>query len=811
MSQYKEKAETLILPVVPLRDAVAFPGMPIDFETDDGEGLAAIKQAESGGMTALLVSVKEQPEDEIKAADLYSVGTVVKIRQSVATPNGKRLICECSSRAAVSEYMQVGDLITARVIAKDVRINKNEIYAEACVLELRRAFEKIARFQSELSSSAKLAVNGIDDPGLLSDLIASIVLVRNTDKQAVLAEFEPLARAALLLQLIDAECELLECEEEIRGKTRDCINRNQREYYLREQIKVIREELGEDEDPDDCTARIAEADLPSEVREKLLKENERLAHTPFGSAEATVLRNYIDVVLELPWNKRTKDRASVAAAKKILDADHDGMEKVKERILEFIAVKQLNPSLNNQILCLVGPPGTGKTSIAASVARALNRKYVRVSLGGVHDESDIRGHRKTYVASMPGRIISALSQVGVNNPLMLLDEIDKMASDSRGDPASAMLEVLDGEQNKTFRDHFVELPFDLSDCLFIATANSLDTVPRPLLDRMEVIELSSYTRNEKLSIAKNHLLPKQLKRHGLGKRTLKISDGAILEIIDCYTREAGVRNLERTIADLCRKAARRIIESDGSVRMLKIDVADVEAYLGGRKIIPETTGADDEVGVVNGLAYTEAGGDLLKIEVAVLEGSGKLELTGSLGDVMKESARTAVTFVRSIASEFGIPADFYKTKDVHVHVPAGAVPKDGPSAGVTMTTALVSALAGIPVSHNVAMTGEVTLTGRVLAIGGLREKTMAAYAAGIKTVIIPEANRVDLSKLDPEVRNGLNFVFAKKAADVLAAALVRTPSTETEENANEATTLGAVLIPSVSNTRTVIRSKRNGN
>ena len=507
-----------------------------------------------------------------------------------------------------------------------------------------------------------------------------------------------------------------------------------------------------------------------------------MARSPFGSAEAGVLRNYLDVCLDLPWNKATKDRADVAAAKKILDADHDGLEKVKERILEYLAVKQLNPELKNQIICLVGPPGTGKTSIAQSVARAMHRKYVRVSLGGVHDESDIRGHRKTYIASMPGRIINALTQAKVKNPLMLLDEIDKMTANTQGDPASALLEVLDPEQNKYFRDHFVELPFDLSDCVFICTANSLSGIPRPLIDRMEIIELSSYTRREKLAIAKNHLLPKQQKRHGLSGRSMRVSDDAIYEIIDFYTREAGVRNLEREIAALCRKTAMKLVENPERKRVA-IAAKDIEKLLGVRKVTPDKISAKDEIGVVNGLAYTEVGGDMLRIEVAILEGTGKIELTGSLGDVMKESARAAISYIRSVAAELSIPYDFYKTKDIHIHVPEGAVPKDGPSAGITIMTALVSALTGRAVRRDVAMTGEITLRGNVLAIGGLREKTMAAYSRGIKKVIIPKDNVANLENIDPEARAALTFLPVEHASEVLLYALVERAAEGTSKKA----------------------------
>ena len=539
-------------------------------------------------------------------------------------------------------------------------------------------------------------------------------------------------------------------------------------------MKVIEDELGEGSDPDDYSDRIAKAKIPEELREKLNRENDRLLRTPYGSAEATVSRIWIEEVLDLPWNRRTRDRVDVAAAEKILNDDHDGLEKVKQRILEYLAVKQLNPALKNQIICLVGPPGTGKTSIAGSIAKAMKRRFVRVSLGGIHDEADIRGHRKTYVASMPGRVIEAIRRAGSCNPLILFDEIDKLTSDLRGDPASAMLEVLDPEQNKSFRDHFIEYPFDLSECFFITTANTTEGIPKPLLDRMEVIELDGYTRTEKLSIAKHHLIPKQLKRHGLTRRAMKLTDDAVYEIIDCYTSEAGVRNLERNIASLCRKTAKQLLESGApDEKKVVIDRKDIEKYLGGRKLLPEKIGTEDLVGVVNGLAYTGAGGDLLKVEAAVLDGTGKLELTGSLGDVMKESAKAALTYVRKIAAEYGIPGDFYKTRDIHIHVPEGAVPKDGPSAGVTMVTALVSALSGLPVRHDLAMTGEVTITGRVMAIGGLREKTMAAYAAGVKTVLIPAENVMNLDEVVPEVKANIEFIPCRSASDVLREALVK--------------------------------------
>lgn len=778
MPNYIEKAEQLSLPVVVLRMSVAFPSISLSFELTEDRSVKAVKMATETNSLVLLVPERAEIEDKKKQSDkLFRVGTVAKIKQTVKSPEGSlRLIAEGYSRAIVSEYRETEDYIVADVVCKTVALEDNGgIRGEAYVREAMLALGNMIKYLPSLNPEILVAANAIKNPGLLCDFIAAHVLVQHEDKLTILEIFEPIERIKTLITLIERETELLECEYDIHKEVRERLNRNQREYYLREQIRTIQEELGEDGESEieEYEKKIKAAHLPAEVEEKLLKENSRMSKTPFGSAEATVIRNYLDVCLDLPWNKKTKERHDVAAAKKILDADHDGLDKVKERVLEFLAVRQLNPEIRNQILCLVGPPGTGKTSIAASIARALKRKYVRVSLGGIRDESDIRGHRKTYIGSMPGRIINALIQAKTNNPLILLDEIDKMTSNAQGDPASAMLEVLDGEQNKAFRDHFVELPFDLSDCLFIATANTLETIPRPLLDRMEVIELKIYTREEKLSIAKSHLLDKQIKRHGLSKRNLRLTDDAIYEMIDFYTHEAGVRNLERTIADICRKVAKRIVE--GEITKAIVDAGDVSTYLGPRKLLPERIDDADEIGTVNGLAFTELGGSMLKVEVAVLDGSGKIELTGSLGDVMKESAQIAVSYVRSIAKDYGIRTDFYKTKDIHIHFPEGAVPKDGPSAGVTMVTALVSALAEIPVRHDVAMTGEISLRGKVLPIGGLKEKTMAAYTSGCKTVVIPKDNMKDLDEIDPTARKNLIFVPCATAADVLKEALVETP------------------------------------
>ena len=772
MSNYTVKIKKLSLPVIALKNIVAFPGAAISFEINDDMAIRAAEAAFDTESLVLICAYRDPNTSAPLPAGLFRVGTVCKIKQSVrTTEGGLRVLAEGFSRAIVTEFRQFADYLLADVNSKthtasdDDKI-KNQAYCRAMLSEAK----KLASLLPSVSDDMLTAASAIKTPALLADFIASNMLVKTADKQMILECFDPEKRIELLIALLEEEAELLACELDIHKRVRSNLNQNQKEYYLREQIRVIKNELGDGDEIEEYFEKIAAAKLPDEVREKLVKETDRMSKAPFGSAEATVARTYLDTCLEIPWSSASRDRVSISAARKILDADHDGLEKVKERILEFLAVKQLNPSLGNQILCLVGPPGVGKTSIGASIARAMNRKYVRVSLGGVRDEADIRGHRKTYIGAMPGRIINALIQAKVNNPLMLLDEIDKLTRDSHGDPSSALLEVLDAEQNKNFRDHFVEMPFDLSGCLFIATANSLDTVPRPLLDRMEVIEISSYTKTEKLSIASNHLIPKQLKRHGLNKRMLSIGEDAILEIIDFYTREAGVRNLERAIADLCRKCAKRFAEN-GEIKRIKIGKADVSGFLGPRKLLSDTISDEDEIGEVNGLAWTAVGGDLLKVEVAVLEGTGKIELTGSLGDVMKESAQIAVSYVRSIADEYGIPSDFYKTKDIHIHFPEGAVPKDGPSAGVTIVTALVSALTGRAVRRDVAMTGEISLRGNVLAIGGLKEKTMAAYSAGVRTVLIPEQNLKDLADIDPTVREELEFIPCKKASDVLTHAL----------------------------------------
>ena len=766
-------AEALTLPLSVLGCVAAFPAIPINFEISDDASLAAATAANATDSFVMLVSLTE-PKDNTQYTenDLYRVGTVAKIKQAMQGPDGvMRIMCEGYARAELLTLHRFADYYTAKVICQLPDPETCDLREEALLREAKRALSDMVAFIPNLSEDVVKAAHAIKAPGVFCDFVAANILVRFEDKQTVLEIFDPAERLERTAVILHEETELLAFEMAIHKEVRDRVGRHQKEYYLREQVRVIQEELGEDGDSeiDEYARRIRRAKLPADVEKKLLKENERMAKTPFGSAEASVLRNYLDTCLELPWNQKTNDRIDLKAAQKILDADHDGMEKIKERILEFLAVKKLNPELRNQIICLVGPPGVGKTSVAQSIARAMNRKYVRVSLGGVRDEADIRGHRKTYLGAMPGRIVAALTQAGVSNPLILLDEIDKLTRDAHGDPSSALLEVLDGEQNKSFRDHFVELPFDLSDCLFIATANTLNTVPRPLIDRMEVIELSTYTKNEKLRIATNHLIGQQLKRHGLNRRMLRISEDAIASIIDDYTREAGVRNLERHIADVCRKAARRI--ALGEVKRVPVTAKDLPGLLGPKKQIRDRVSERDACGVVNGLAYTEAGGDLLKVEALVMPGDGKIELTGSLGDVMKESARIAVSYIRAHAAKLGISPDFHKNYDLHIHFPEGAIPKDGPSAGAAMATAITSALSGATVRHDLAMTGEITLTGEVLAIGGLKEKTMAAAAAGVSTVLIPADNMQDLPKLDKEALAVLKIIPCKDLCDVLSAAL----------------------------------------
>lgn len=765
------------VPALALRGLTVFPGMLIHFDVGRDPSMRALEHCMESGKPVFLVTQRDLTVEEPGFDDLYHVGTIATVRQILRLPGDNvRVMVEGVSRGRMRELIAREPYLLADV--EEIQIPataKNSSRTEALVRQTYDLFETYTELSPKTTPEVFLKVLTSSDPGYIADYIAQNISLRAEDKQAVLEQIRPARRLELVARILRREVEVLEAEAELETKFHEQVAASQRDYFLREQLKVIRRELGDHEHEDDEIAeyreKVAAAKLPDEVREKLNKEIKSLEKQPFGSSEGAVIRNYLDVCLEMPWSQKTKERISVAAVRKTLDADHFGLDKVKRRILEFVAVKQLAPELKGQIICLVGPPGVGKTSIAMSVARAMNRKLARISLGGVHDEAEIRGHRKTYVGAMPGRIIAAVRQAGSRNPLLLLDEIDKLGSDHRGDPASALLEVLDSEQNAAFRDHFLELPFDLSDVMFITTANTTDTIPRPLLDRMEVIELSSYTDEEKLEIAKSHLLPAELKRHGLTKVKMKIDDDTIRKIIVGYTKESGVRILKRQLASLCRKAAMELVEK--GVKSVRITQENLESYLGVRRYHEDHLPKQDPVGVVNGLAWTQVGGEMLEVEVNVVPGTGKIELTGNLGDVMKESAKAALSFIRSRAEHLGIPDDFHEKKDIHIHFPEGAVPKDGPSAGIAITTAIVSALTGATVRRDVAMTGEVTLRGRVLAIGGLREKTMAALRNGIRTVILPKENEKDLEEIDPRVRSALTFVPVECVDEVLLHALNR--------------------------------------
>ena len=686
-----------------------------------------------------------------------------------------KVLVEGVYKANLVRLIDDGEVLKAEVKRTPTysRAKVDEVEAEALMRSVKDVFERYASFFPRMPKELLTSIMTQDSPIKLFETVTFNCNLNYRDKQTLLEETNVINKLSVLFACLTSEVEILELENLINEQTKNSIDKGQREFYLREQLRVIQEQLGEDEGEEafGYINDIMELKLDEKSKEKLLKEADKLTKLPPSSQEAFVIKNYLDTVLDLPWGKYTKAKLSMEKAETVLEKDHYGLKKVKERILEFLAVYMLNPEIKGQIICLAGPPGIGKTSIAKSIAKAMGRKYARVSLGGVRDEADIRGHRKTYVGAMPGRIITAISQAGSANPLILFDEIDKLCSDIKGDPSSAMLEVLDAEQNNAFRDHFIEVPFDLSKAVFITTANNVGAIPAPLLDRMEVIELPSYTAEEKFHIAKEHLIPKQLKEHGLKASQLKISDDAIDELIQYYTKEAGVRSLERSIASLCRKTAKRIAANE--VKRVTIKAKDINGYLGIRKYLGDLSSKEDQVGVVNGLAWTSVGGVLMPIEVITMKGTGKIELTGSLGEVMKESSKIAVSYVRSIAEKYGIDPDFYKNIDLHIHAPEGAVPKDGPSAGVTMTTALVSALSGLKVRSDVAMTGEVTLHGKVLPIGGLREKTMAAYKSGIKTVIIPAANKPDLEEVDEVVKNAITFVYAEELTDVLETALIK--------------------------------------
>lgn len=762
------------MPVLALRGLAVFPEQTVHFEVGRSKSILALEAAMKQDQTLFLVPQKDLLKDDPKLNDLYAVGTVAKIKQILKSQGESyQVLVNGICRGRITELSQSEPYLAGIVEAVAVPQVTDNSRLQALRREANSLYGLYLQMFEHPAQAVQLRMMASSDCGFLADSIAQNSGIDFRDKAKLLCQLSPANRLESAVKLLRQEVEILRLEAGIQEKTRAVLDQNQRDYYLREQMKVIREELGEEEDEnetEDYAARIRSLHLAEDTEKKLLKDVERLKKQPFGSSEGAVLRNYLDTVLELPWNGKTRERVDVDAARRILERDHFGLEKVKERILETIAVRQTAPEMPPQILCLVGPPGVGKTSIAYSIAKSLNRKMARISLGGVHDEADIRGHRKTYVGAMPGRIMAAMTQAGSSNPLLLLDEIDKMGSDYRGDPSAALLEVLDAEQNHAYRDHYLEIPFDLSDVMFITTANTLDTVPRPLLDRMEVIELGSYTDEEKLMIAKNHLYPKQLKKHGLKKSQLRVTDDAIREIISCYTRESGVRNLERAFGEICRKAAMRFVSQEAPGK-LTVTGTNLDEFLGVRKYLPDRLPCTDQVGLVTGLAWTSVGGETLEVEVGVMEGSGKLELTGNLGDVMKESAHAAFSYIRANAQRLGVPQDFYKTKDIHVHFPEGAVPKDGPSAGVTVCAAMVSALTNTTVRRDIAMTGEISLRGRVMRIGGLKEKTMAALRHGVRTVIIPKDNERDLEEIDQTVRRQLNFISAQTMDTVLEAAL----------------------------------------
>ncbi len=772
---YILETDTQVLNTIALRGIVVFPGTTTSFEIGRKTSINALKNAEALDEPLFLVSQHDASVIAPTAGDLMRVGVVARVIHSARLNDGSiQVVVEGIRRADRGETHVDDECITCEVICDKPRRTSSFAQERIATKELFKVFEEYLNYVSKPTDEIIEEVNKLHDSSQIVDFLASNFVVNIDERKDLLEEYDTTKRIKRLCEIFKKDIEIFNLDSDIQQKVKYNLTKQQRDMYLREQMRAIKSELGEDahsddlEDGDEYYSKIKDAKLPEDIEEKLLSENAKLAKMPFGTPEATVIRNYIETCLELPWGKKSKDRVDITEAKKILDKEHDGIEKVKERILEFLSVKQLKPDLKGQILCFVGPPGVGKTSVAKSIANATNREFVRISLGGIRDEAEIRGHRRTYIGSMPGRIINALKLAGTSNPVMLFDELDKLTKDSHGDPTSAMLEVLDSEQNNSFRDNFLEIPVDLSECLFIATANTTETIPAPLLDRLEVIQMDSYSDKEKLAIAKNHLIPKQLKLHGLKQSVCKIKDDAIKLLITSYTRENGVRGLEREIASVCRKSAKRIVEGDTKVI---VGVKEVKAMLGSPKFTPDKIYDNDEVGIVNGLAWTYLGGDMLRIECSSMKGNGKLELTGHLGDVMKESAKAAVSYIRKHCDELGVAEDFYSTRDIHIHVPEGAIPKDGPSAGITIATALVSELTGRSVKQEVCMTGEITLTGRVLAIGGLKEKSMAAFKANAKKVIIPYENLSDIENFDEEVKNALEFIPVKHISEVLSYAL----------------------------------------
>lgn len=776
------------LPLIPLRGLAIFPYMILNFDIGREISLKALDQAMMDEELIFLTSQKEAEVDEPGEEDFYHVGTICKVKQMIKLPGDTvRVLVEGVSRGRVKKIEQEDGyfraVIEEIVFDSDNLDSETEVEIEAFVRNVFDAFEEYINIGNRVSPEILISLADIEDVDRFIDTIAANIYLKSSQKQEILEEFDIRKRLELIYSILLEEIDILKIEKKITLRVKKQMNKVQKEYYLREQLKAIQKELGEEEDinseADEYREKLKKIKAPKTTKEKIEKEIDKFSKISSMSPDVSVSRNYLDTIFSLPWNKETKDKLDITKAKDILDEDHYGLEKVKERILEYLAIRTLAKSLKGPIICLVGPPGTGKTSIVKSIARALNRKFVRISLGGVRDEAEIRGHRRTYVGSIPGRIINGVKEAQTKNPVFLFDEIDKMAADYKGDPASAMLEVLDPEQNKDFVDHYLEIPFDLSKILFVTTANSLGNIPRPLLDRMEVIEVSGYIEEEKLNIAKKYLLPKQIKEHALKENFIKIDDEILRSIINHYTREAGVRTLERTIGKICRKVAKKYVE-DPTLEEVVINKSDLEAYLGKDMFKYQLAEVNPQIGLVNGLAWTEVGGVTLEVEVNVLKGKGEIVLTGKLGDVMKESAKTGISYIRSIVDKFDIDPDFYKTNDIHIHIPEGAVPKDGPSAGITMALAVISALTKRPVPGNIAMTGEITLRGRVLAVGGVKEKLLAAHRAGITKVLIPKECEADLDEIPENVKEKMEFVLVEHMDEVLEQALLK--SGENNEN-----------------------------
>ena len=771
--------DTMIMkmPAVALRGMVILPGMVAHFDVSRAKSIKAVEEAMMDEQKIFLVAQKDVEQENPDIEDLFKIGIIAEVKQVIKLQNNiVRILVEGKERAELSAFLENPDYLLAEIIRFDEEVDDGlpEEAKEAMLRSIQETFGKYVVVNPKMGKELQRQLSEITDLEKLMNQLANSLPVHFEEKQKILDAVSMTERYEVLMALLLKEIEIIAIKNDFQAKVKAHVDKNQKEYLLREQMKVIREELGEDNtesDADHFMDALGKIKADKEVKEKIKKEIDRFKNISSSSSESAVARGYIETLLELPWNKTSRDNKDLKNAEQILNADHYGLEKVKERMLEFLAVRNLTSKGESPIICLVGPPGTGKTSIARSVAKALDKKYVRISLGGVRDEAEIRGHRRTYVGAMPGRIVNGLRSAGMKNPLMLLDEIDKMSSDYKGDTASALLEVLDAEQNKKFRDHYVEIPIDLSEALFIATANSVQDIPRPLLDRMELIEVTSYTENEKLHIAKEHLLAKQMERNGIRPEQLAITDKAMAKIISGYTREAGVRNLERKLGEICRKAARPLYE--GEKEKIKVTEQNLEKFLGKEKYSFDKKNDTDEVGIVRGLAWTSVGGDTLEIEVNIMPGKGEFQLTGQLGDVMKESAQAGISYIRSVSEEYHIPKKFFQENDIHIHIPEGAVPKDGPSAGITMATAMLSAITKTPVRADVAMTGEITLRGRVLPIGGLKEKTLAAKNAGIKTICVPKKNEKDIDEISPEIKKGLKIVFVEQMKDVLDVAFVK--------------------------------------